>query len=232
MTVTCSLTPSTQFVLFGSTVDTARNRVYVATALCVLVFNQVTFSCNNTGESQVAVLNGSDLAQVIDTLPRTIGGAGGIAFNPVTGRIYVAVQNGPVDTVRVIDAATLQVIDRIPVGSGAAGVAVNPVTNRIYVTNSNDGTVSVIAGASNTVIQTVFVGSSSPWGIGVDPVRNVVYVSNSSDFGVAVLDGATNLVIGYIYVDGNNTDAQPNPVTGRVYVPVYGSGQVRVLQYQ
>jgi YVTN family beta-propeller protein len=142
------------------------------------------------------------------------------------------VQSGFADTVWVVNAADLQVIAGIEVGSGAYGIAVNPVTNRIYVTNSNDGTVSVIDGASNTVIATVFLGSTSPWGVGVDPVRNIAYVSQSVDFGVAVIDGATNAPIGSIYVDGNNTDAQPNPATGRVYVPVNGTGQTRVLRFQ
>jgi DNA-binding beta-propeller fold protein YncE len=66
----------------------------------------------------------------------------------------------------------------------------------------------------------------------VDPVRNRAYVGLQNDYSVAVLDGAFNAVIGYIYTQGSTTDAQPNPVTGRVYVPVYGTGQIRVLRYQ
>ena len=38
-------------------------------------------------------------------------------------------------------------------------MAVNPNTNRIYVTNDGSNNVSVIDGASNTVVATVAVGS-------------------------------------------------------------------------
>jgi YVTN family beta-propeller protein len=41
------------------------------------------------------------------------------------------------------------------VGARPLGVAVNPETNRIYVANSGDDTVSVIDGATDTVIATV-----------------------------------------------------------------------------
>ena len=65
------------------------------------------------------------------------------------------------------------------------GVAVNSVTNRIYVANqcgsdptcASDGTVSVIDGASNTVIATVTVGSR-PYGVAVNSVTNQIYVAN------------------------------------------------------
>ena len=38
-------------------------------------------------------------------------------------------------------------------------MAVNPGTNRIYVTNGGGNNISVIDGASNTVVATVAVGS-------------------------------------------------------------------------
>ena len=38
-------------------------------------------------------------------------------------------------------------------------MAVNPTTNRIYVANYDSNNVSVIDGASNTVVATVAVGS-------------------------------------------------------------------------
>ena len=56
-------------------------------------------------------------------------------------------------------------------------MAVNPNTNRIYVTNWDSNNVSVIDGASNTVVATVAVGNH-PDGVAVNPNTNLIYVAN------------------------------------------------------
>jgi YVTN family beta-propeller protein len=60
------------------------------------------------------------------------------------------------------------------------GVAVDPVTNTVFVANSDDGTVSVIDGATNTVAATVSVGGFLPW-ISLDPVSHALYVAAVRD---------------------------------------------------
>ena len=216
----------------GMAVDTARNRVYVTGNSCFFDPQQVTLVCNPIGEVQLMALNGDSLGEVLASADSTPGQARGMAYSSVTDRIYVAVSTGSVDTVKVIDAASLTVIDSIEVGSGAYGVAVNPVTNRIYVTNETDGTLSVIDGATNTVIATVFLGFLTfPEGLGVDPNTNRIYVSEAGVSVMRVIDGVTNTEIGQIFVGGFSTDAQPNPVTGRFYVPVYESGVVKAFRY-
>ena len=57
-------------------------------------------------------------------------------------------------------------------------MAVNPNTNRIYVANYGSNNVSVIDGASNTVVATVAVGSD-PDGVAVNPNTNRIYVANA-----------------------------------------------------
>ena len=216
-------------------VDSARNRIYVAANVCDYP-PAVTLVCDPVLGLLLMALDGDSLG-VIDTV-RSVSQGRGAAYNPVTDRIYVAVSSGlfaTIDTVKVIDAATFQVIDSIQVGAGAFGVAVNPVTNRIYVTNETDGTISVIDGATNAVVTTVFMGSNTfPEGIGVDPVRNLVYVSHAGVGVMRIIDGAIDVDVGQIDVGGPSTDAQPNPVTGRFYVPVMvqQAGQVRALRYQ
>src|SRR3990170_3985489 len=70
-------------------------------------------------------------------------------------------------------AAAPTVISTISIGGHLTGVGVNSSTNRIYVTNLQAGTVSVIDGATNTVISTISVGSgSNPDGVGVNASTN------------------------------------------------------------
>ena len=56
-------------------------------------------------------------------------------------------------------------------------VAVNPNTNRIYVANYGNNDVSVIEGASNTVVASIAVGNY-PEGVVVNPSTNRIYVTN------------------------------------------------------
>ncbi len=63
----------------------------------------------------------------------------------------------------------------IPVGNSPRTVDVNEITNKIYVAN-NDGTVSVIDGTTNTVIDTITTVNNSR-GIAVNEITNRIYVS-------------------------------------------------------
>jgi YVTN family beta-propeller protein len=112
-------------------------------------------------------------------------------------------------------------------------VAFNPYTNHIYVTNWDSYSVSVINGASNTIVTTVLVGTG-PSGVAVNPNTNLIYVANRTDNTVSVIDGASNTEI--------DTDGDPangitriavgsypqgvavNPSTNRIYVANSGDG--------
>src|SRR5690242_3194091 len=65
---------------------------------------------------------------------------------------------------------------RIRVGTRPDFVTVNLATNLIYSSNSGDGTVSVIDGATNTVTATITVGGF-PQGIAANPATNKIYVA-------------------------------------------------------
>ncbi|MGH9583494.1 MAG: YncE family protein [Bryobacteraceae bacterium] len=81
----------------------------------------------------------------------------------------------------------------IAVGASPGGVAVNPETNTIYVTNTGDGTVSAIDGATNSVTATISVGNQ-PLAIAMNPATNRVYIADTQDNTVAVIDGNKNVV--------------------------------------
>jgi YVTN family beta-propeller protein len=81
----------------------------------------------------------------------------------------------------------------IVVGNEPSGVAFAPDSKRAYVTNSSDGTVSVIATATGTVVATLPVGAN-PEGVAVSPDGKQVYVANSGSNTVSVIDSRTNRV--------------------------------------
>ena len=69
----------------------------------------------------------------------------------------------------------------------------NPNNDRVYVPNNEDGTVSVIDGATNTVIATVAVGSAGSTGhVGVNLNNDRVYVAIAGDDTVYVIADATD----------------------------------------
>jgi len=89
-------------------------------------------------------------------------------------------------------------IATIGVGSSPYGIAVNTNTNRIYVLNGGSNTVSVIDGATHSVMATVGVGYRPFWQVAVNPATNQVYVPNNGSGTVSVIDGETNTVVATI----------------------------------
>ena len=91
----------------------------------------------------------------VSALPIPAGiGPWAVAVNPVTNKVYVANYNFIPGEVTVIDGAT-NVTKTVEAGYSPAAVAVNPVTNKIYVANFNGDSVTVIDGATDTVVATV-----------------------------------------------------------------------------
>jgi len=117
------------------------------------------------------------------------------------------------------------VVSTVPVGTCPCAVGVNPTTNKIYVANNVGNTVSVIDGATDTVITgagyPIPVGTN-PIGVGVNPTTNKIYVANWNSNDVSVIDGATDTVItgpGYpIPVGTRPWGVGVNPTTNKIYV--------------
>ena len=114
-----------------------------------------------------------------------------VAINPVTNKTYFATysRGGP-GFVIALDGAT-NLTTSLAVGNGPTAIAVNVVTNMIYVANQTDGTVTVIDGATFTVVTTVTVGAL-PMQLALNPVTDKLYVVNQNGNSVSVIDGATN----------------------------------------
>jgi YVTN family beta-propeller protein len=106
---------------------------------------------------------------------------------------------------------------KIAVGRNPDFVAVNSTTNTIYSSNSTQGTVSVIDGATNTPAATISVGGL-PQGIAVNPATNQIYVAlfNGLSSTVSVIAGGSNTVVTSIPVPGAEYVAV-NAATNRIY---------------
>ena len=110
-----------------------------------------------------------------------------IAANPVTNRLYIALDGTP-GQVLVMDGTNGSVLATIPIGSNAAqDVAVSPALNRVYVTSSGSSTLTVIDGATNTVATTVVLPATAVR-VAADASNGSVYVGAATSQVWVVLD--------------------------------------------
>lgn len=154
----------------------------------------------------------------------TVGNGGtGIAANPRTNKIYVAVdQTGQVV---VIDGKTQQITARIDIGRDTHSVAVNVLTNRIYAISCSFSAaacyIAVIDGRKDTLITNIPIASGSSiglQGLAVNPVTNRIYASDADNGQYIVIDGQTNTVIAQVSVFTQPAGVAVNPKTDRLYV--------------
>ncbi|MFZ4374148.1 MAG: hypothetical protein ACOYO2_13040 [Mycobacterium sp.] len=185
----------------------------------------------------------------------TVGkGPAGVAVDPGTHTVYVA--NTADDTVSVIDAATRTVVGTIPVSDKPSAIAVDPGTHTVFVRHSGyqssgngpyrseAANVSVIDGATRTVIATVPVGKGCCSGLTVDPAAHLVYVTNDEDDTLSVIDGKgprpTYAVIDTVPVGAELTGVAVDPGKNSIYAvterggtggnsPPVGKNLVRVI---
>ncbi|HET9708689.1 MAG TPA: invasin domain 3-containing protein [Gemmatimonadales bacterium] len=204
----------------GLAVDSVNNRIYVTvdigSAAPAPVLRRIDGATNTFSATNDVPL---------PKLPGT-----GAAFDPVNGLVYVAVPDS--NLVLAVDPVA-KTFTRIAVGTTPFAVAVNPVTNRIYTVNQGSANISVIDGASQTVITTISTGFFQT-GIGVDPATNRIYVGVSSIDELLVIDGNTNtflnsVVLGFFSdeIFGIGFDAGNK----KVWTANYSSASVSRVEY-
>jgi len=221
---------------YAIAVNPATNKIYVAN-------NGLGNPVASPGN--VTVIDGITNSTTTVTDPNAISPAG-VAVNSVTNKIYVAnMENFPGHTpgnITVIDGATdstTTVTDPVGLGPGldtrGFGVAVNSVTNKIYVTNENgavlqqNGGVTVIDGATNSIINVTAPNAIGPTAVAVDSATNKIYVANMGG-SITVIDGATNSFATIIDPNANSPDGVAvDSATSMVYVADVGSDNVTVI---
>lgn len=117
----------------------------------------------------------------------------GIAVNPATNQIYVAL----FDTSRVarVDGATNAIVNSHDTGGLHPNqIAFNPANQQLYITNRDSDELSFMDSNSLNVMAKYRVGSQ-PWGVAVDPMSNQVYVNNFGAGSISLLDGTNGALI-------------------------------------
>ena len=161
----------------------------------------------------------------------------GVAYDPSNGYLYVT-EHGS-NAVSIINTKTNEIIKSINVGSSPWGIAYDPSNGYLYVTNGWFGfyggevwyytnNVTVINGATNTVIANISVGEG-PYGILYDPSNGYIYVTNTAQNNVSVIDGANNTLIASINVGAYPEGLAYDPSNGYIYVANSWSNNVSVI---
>ncbi len=114
------------------------------------------------------------------------------------------------------------------VGESPEGAAFDSTNGDIYVANDGSGTVSVISGATNRIIDTISP-EMYPAGAAFDSTNGNIYFTNSNSNNVSVVSGATNTVIATIPVGANPNELAFDSTNGDLYVPNINSNNVSVV---
>ena len=111
-----------------------------------------------------------------------------VLLSPDGNRLYVLCQDSA--EIRVLDAASFQVIGKVAVGRVPRGISLSPDGTRLFVTNSWDDTLSVIDTKTLAVTATWPEGAE-PSSVVEDRAAKRLYVANRIGNDVAVLNAET-----------------------------------------
>lgn len=163
-----------------------------------------------------------------------------IALTPNGQFAYVT--NYGDDTVSVIDTRTNSVVTTIKdnIGRGPNGIAVSPDGKQIYVTNfdgekvdvnddkdANDGTISIIDTATNTVIDKPIALGLQLSQVAFSADGALAYISSVLDFNVIVFDTVKKASVVEIPIFETRDRAEPDGIVAspkgkRVYIAGFG----------
>jgi YVTN family beta-propeller protein len=222
-----------------SVIDGATNRVVatipVGDGPAAIDYNPTTNKvyCTNEYSDDMKVIYGPT-NQVIRTIQ--VGDAPWNLLYTPNNKIYVA--NHGSRNISIFDAVTHSFLGRVPIGQvgiGYSTLTYNPINNKVYCANAGpcgpytDSTVTIIDGATNTIIANVIVGIG-PREVFYNANTNNIYVANFHSKTVSVIDGITNQVKKTIAVDSGSLALAHNPIQHRIYVANFYDNTVSVIQ--
>ncbi|MCZ0982610.1 YncE family protein [Streptomyces diastatochromogenes] len=147
----------------------------------------------------------------------------GVAVDPMNHRVYVT--RPDFDAVSVIDPATNEVIETVPVRQQPTGIAVDAQRQRVYVTNSGSDTVSLIDAVTGDVSDIDV--SASPHDVTVDS-RGNAYVTHP-DGTIQVIDSLSTSVTATLSVGPQPEGLAFEPHSDRLYVANTGNDTVAAI---
>ncbi len=140
-----------------------------------------------------------------------------LAISPLGRTLYVA--NTGLNSVSVIDTASLGVTATIPVGISPVFAAVDPRGTRVLVANQGSNTVTLIDTFSNRVVGTVQV-EVGPAHISIDPNPNAdrAYVASPSSAFMTVLSASSGQVVRRLRVGPGVVASVPDDFPNRLFL--------------
>ncbi len=154
------------------TVDAQRRRVYAA-----------------HGGARALLVVDADSGKLVGQV--RVGQVRGVAFDPVSGHVYVGTGDNEVSE---IDPVALKVLNHLDVGGSVDAIAYDPGNGRIYA-DEDDGTkVWVVDAKTFKLIKTIAIPGHKPEYLAINPRTHEVYQNIDSDSEIAVIDPATMAV--------------------------------------
>ncbi|MCI4324480.1 MAG: YncE family protein [Thermoplasmata archaeon] len=147
------------------------------------------------------------------------------AYDTATGDLWIA--SAGTGTVNVVTASGSPVAT-LELGFDTDGLAYDAGNGRIYVSNYYSGNVTIVNGATETVVSVLTVAAFNSLGAEIyDPVDHAVYVADYSYHNVTVVNGASTN--GSIQVGSDPTSFAYDPENGTIFVANYGSNNISVI---
>jgi YVTN family beta-propeller protein len=192
---------------------------------------------------EVFVTNGSNTVSVVSDVTNTLvatipvgAGPTGVTYDSGMGEVFVT--NWYCYNLSVISDTDNKVVAAIPVGSYPQDrLAYDSGKDQVLITDveSNSDTVSMISGATETVVATTTVGSW-PVGVAYDSGKGELFVANGDSDNVSIISDTTDTVVATISLPVGNIGSAAVYDSGRgdVFVvdigpaPLY-SGNVSVI---
>jgi YVTN family beta-propeller protein len=145
-------------------------------------------------------------------------------YNHRNNKVYCANWSG---NISVIDGSTDMLINTIPAGNGATALCYNSVNNKVYCANYEDTSITVINGATDSVIKTIYLRPRYHLGgpdiLCYNPYNNKIYCGSFLDCSLTIINGATDSVITCFYLQ-YPIDCYYNSINNKIYFGGDGRG--------
>jgi YVTN family beta-propeller protein len=180
-------------------------------------------------ESLLTVVSGENdsiLTEIaMGTAPRAV------CYNPADNKLYCASQFA--NNIVIVDGSTYAVRATLPVPAGPCNMLYAPEVNKVYCAEqgtrgSPNFMVTVIDGATDSIVRTVFVGHYVRE-ICYNPVDRKVYSADVFDGTVTVIDATADTVLARVRVGGSPFSLCWNPLLDRVYCADGDQGFLSVI---
>jgi len=117
----------------------------------------------------------------------------------------------------------------IDVGDGPYALTYNSTNNKVYCANFYGRSVTVIDGATNTVVATIpLLNAGHPWELLYNPISNKIYCANYYSDSLNVIDCATDSVSAIVLNDFTGALAYNN-IDNKVYAAIYDDNAIAVI---